>query len=238
MRNCFWQLLIWILLFPLFGVAQPTTNYWFEGYVYGSATDNASQRGQFVPVVLAQANAPTKYLAISMTDGAGFFSFRGTPIDYKQQYIVTLLYGTKNESYKCLRYDTPPALIGAISSDVKTKIRSDFYTSTNLSLAKQKAGTSFASFLKKQPTLQLKAGVYYIKGKKGVPNIYVNGKRYYSNDFQNLVSELTTDQVESVRVLKLKSPNKFIPGAIEIKLKEGDWVSLNAEHNFVPLPKK
>ena len=157
MRNCFWQLLILFLLFPLLSIAQPTTNYWFEGYIYGSVTDNASQRGKFVPVVLALASNPTKYLAISMTDGAGFFSFRGTPIDYKQQYIVTLLYGTKNESYKCLRYDTPPAL---------------------------------------------------------------------------------TDQVESVRVLKLKSPNKFIPGAIDIKLKDGDWIPLNTEHNFVPLLKK
>lgn len=238
MRNCFWQLLILFLLFPLLSIAQPTANYWFEGYIYGSVTDNASQRGKFVPVVLALASNPTKYLAISMTDGAGFFSFRGTPIDYKQQYIVTLLYGTKNESYKCLRYDTPPALIGAINSDVKTKIRSDFYTSTNLSLAKQKTGTSFASFLKKQPTLQLKAGIYYIKGKKGVPNIYVNGKRYFSTDFQERLSSLTTDQVESVRVLKLKSPNKFIPGAIDIKLKDGDWIPLNTEHNFVPLPKK
>ena len=68
--------------------------------------------------------------------------------------------------------------------------------------------------------------------------MYVNAKRYYSIDFQYLVSDLTTDQVESVRVLKLKSPNKFIPGAIEIKLKEGGWIPLNAEHNFVPLPKK
>lgn len=238
MQKWFLGLLSLLLLLPLFNVAQPTTNYWFEGYVYGTATDNASQRGQFVPVVLALANSPTKYLAISMTDGAGYFTFRGTAIDYKQQYVVTLLYGTKNETYKCIRYDAPPALIGAISSDVKTKIRTDFYTATSLPLSKQKAGISFAAFLKKQAALQLKAGVYYIKGRKGIPNIYVNGKRYSTGDFQTLLENLTTDQVETARIIKLKSVNKYIPGALDIKLKDGAWIPLNEGHNFVPLPKK
>lgn len=239
MLKCgFRGLLFLLLFFPLTLLAQPTTNYWFQGYVYGTSTTEVSQRGQFVPVVLALATSPSKYIAITMTDGAGFFSFRGTPIDYKKQYVVTLLYGSKNATYKCIRYDAPPALVGEISSDIQTKIRTDFYTATNLPLAKQKTSIALATFLKKQPTLQYKAGVYYMKGRKSTLNIYVNGKRYSQKEFQALQENLTTEQIESIRVIKLKVVNKFTAGALDIRLKEGDWVSLNTQHNFIPLPKK
>ena len=109
------KILFLLLLFPITNMAQTSPDYWFQGYVYGASTELQSERAQFVPVVLAIANNPSKYIAMTMTDGAGFFSFRGTPIDYKQQYVVTLLYGTKNETYRCLRYDAPPAVLGAIS---------------------------------------------------------------------------------------------------------------------------
>lgn len=231
---------VWLLglVSPIFSLAQPTTSFWFEGYVYGTDTDQVSQRAQFVPVVLALANSPTKYLAVTMTDGAGFYSFRGTPIDYKQKYLVTLLYGTKNETYQCLSFDVTPSIIGAISSDIKTKIRKDFYTETSLAVSKQKQGTLFSTFLKKQASLQLKGNVYSLKGKKGMLSLFVNGKSYTPSNFQTLLQNLTTDQVESATIIKLKNANKYTPGAIAITLKDGAWVSLNTSHNFVPLPKK
>ena len=77
-----------------------------------------------------------------------------------------------------------------------------------------------------------------MKGKKGMLSIYVNGKRYTQAEFQTLLDNLLTDQVESARIIKLKVANKFISGALDIKLKEGEWVPLNSQHNFVPLPKK
>lgn len=219
-------------------VGQPSTNYWYEGYVYGTSTEKVEQRGMFVPVVLSLASAPKQYLAVSMADGAGFFSFRGTAIDIHKQYLVTLLYGTKNESYKCLRFDTAPATSGAVSSDVKTRIRSDFYTVTKIPLTKQKASTTLATILSRQGSLQLKGGVYYFKGKKGVPSIFVNGKRYTPNELQQVANKITVEQIATLQLIRLKTVNKFLPGAIDIKLKEGDWVSLNENHNYVPLSKK
>ena len=233
-------LLLFLLpLSPQALYAQPTAAYWFEGYVYGNATDKADQRAANLPVVLALASAPKNYLAITVTDGAGFFSFRGTPIEINKQYLITLLYGgARNESYKALRFDAAPSLKGAIASDIKTRVRSDFYTTTAIPLAKQKGTTLLKTVLAKNPSLQLKGGVYYIKGKKGLPAIFVNGKRYYDKEFLTLLEGLTVDKVASARILRFKVANKFVPGVLDIKLKQGEAVPLNASHNFVPLPKK
>ena len=227
------------LLLPQTLYAQPSTTYWFEGYVYGNATDKAEQRAAYLPVVLALASAPKNYVAITVTDGAGFFSFRGTQIDINKQYILTLLYGgARNENYKCLRFDAAPSLKGAVASDIKTRVRSDFYTTTAIPLAKQKGTTALKTVLGKNPALQLKAGVYYLKGKKGLPAIFVNGKRYYDKEFLTLLEGLTVEQVASARILRFKVANKFVPGVLDIKLKQGESVPLNTSRKFVPLPKK
>ena len=219
--------------------AEPSKSYWFEGYIYGTSTELAEQRARFVPVALSLKSAPKNYLAIAMTDGAGFFRLQGIPIDYQQKYLITLLYGTQNETYQATSFDRAPSKVGPIVSDIKTRVRSNFYTTINLPLNKQKATTTLESFLKKNPNIQVKSGISCLKGRQGFPSIFINGKLYYANEFAKFLQDVTLKDVAAVKIIRFKKPHKMLPGAIDIKLKEGDFVPLNPDKRaLIQLKKK
>ena len=221
--------------------AQPNTNYWFEGYVYGKATDKIEERAAYVPVLLSLATKPKNYIGIVVTDGAGFFSFKGTPIDIHQQYLITLFYGggAKDEVYQCLRFDTNPSRRGAVYSDIKTSsIRKNLYTPIAIPLAKQKPETLLKTVLDKHPSLQIKKGVYFFKGKTGLPGVFINGIQYPIGVLSNKLQNITVDQVASARILRFKVANKFMPGVVDISLKEGESASPSVNRELGALRKK
>ncbi len=196
--------------------AQESTTYFFMGNIYGGDKQYA-----YLPVYLSYGENPEKIIAVSMSNGQGVISFFGVPIDEHKDYVFTIPFpkGSQQYIYRGLSQGEEFSFAsGNISIHMKIEDEMlDYVTIEEKYVEKEDEERSIKDWLLSQfPTIELDDNTFVDKKTQKSLRLLLNGMPMPEEQIVPILNEGKMNMVKKVVLAKLKEPNDYIAGAIEI----------------------